>query len=69
MDVPALHTDVTDSILRGAVAVHKGLGPALPEHSYQKALRLEFDAARLEFLDDRPIAVRFKNEIVGPCSV
>ena len=65
MDIPALHTDVTDSILRCAVAVHRELGPALPEYSYQKSLALEFDAAGINYVDDRSIAVRYRNVIVG----
>ena len=65
MDVLALHTDVTDSILRCAIAVHRGLGPSLPEHAYQKSLELEFDAAKVTYIADRPIAVRYRDQIVG----
>ena len=65
MDLPALHTDVTDVILRCAVAVHRGIGPSLPEHSYQKSLTLEFDAAKLNYIADRPIAVRYRDQVVG----
>jgi GxxExxY protein len=52
MDVLALHTDVTDSILRCAIAVHRGLGPGLPEHSYQTSLALEFDANSIRYVDN-----------------
>ena len=65
MDVFALHSDITDSILRCAVAVHRELGPGLPEYSYQLSLALEFDAARISYVADRPIAVRYRNVIVG----
>ena len=65
MDVPWLHTELTDSILRCAIAVHRGLGPGLPEHSYQKSLALEFDAAGITYVDDRTIAVRYRDVIVG----
>jgi GxxExxY protein len=65
MDVSALHTDLTDSILRCAVAVHRVLGPALPEHSYQKSLELEFTAAKLNYIADRPIPVTYREQIVG----
>jgi len=65
MDVPALHTDLTDSILRCAIAVHRALGPGLPEHSYQKSLALEFDANGISYVDDHTIAVRYRNVIVG----
>jgi GxxExxY protein len=65
MDVSALHTDVTDSILRCAVAVHRGIGPALPEHSYQTALALEFNANGISYVDDRTIEVRYRDVVVG----
>jgi GxxExxY protein len=65
MDVPALHTDLTDSILRCAIAVHRGLGPGLPEHSYQKSLSLEFREIGISYVDDRTIAVRYRDVIVG----
>ncbi|MBY0497490.1 MAG: GxxExxY protein [Cyanobacteria bacterium] len=65
MDSPSLHTDLTDSILRCAIAVHRGVGPGLPEHSYQAALKLEFDAAGISSVDDRTIEVRYRNVIVG----
>ena len=65
MDVPALFTDVTDSILRCAVSVHKALGPGLPEYSYQTSLALEFDASGLTYVADSPIEVRYRNVIVG----
>jgi GxxExxY protein len=65
MDVPALHTDLTDSILRCAVLVHRGIGPGLPEHSYQKSLALEFAANAIRFVDDHAIVVRYRDVIVG----
>jgi GxxExxY protein len=65
MEIPALHTDITDSILRCAIAVHRGIGPGLPEHSYQTSLALEFDANGISYRDDRTIEVRYRNRVVG----
>ena len=65
MEIPALHTDVTDSILRCAVAVHRGIGPGLPEHSYQTSLALEFDANGISYKDDRTIEVKYRDVVVG----
>ena len=65
MEIPALHTDITDSILRCAVAVHRGIGPGLPEHSYQTSLALEFDANGISYKDDRTIEVQYRNVVVG----
>jgi GxxExxY protein len=61
----ALVSDLTDSILRCAIAVHRELGPGLPEHSYQTALTLELDAAGLRYISDRPIIVRYRGVVVG----
>ena len=63
MDAP--FSDITDSILRCAIAVHRDLGPGLPEYSYQTAVALEFDAAGLRYIADRPIVVRYRNVVVG----
>ena len=65
MDFPSLHTDLTDCILRCAIAVHRGLGPGLPEHSYQASLALEFDANGIHYSDDHTIEVRYRNVLVG----
>jgi GxxExxY protein len=61
----SLYTDLTDSILRCAIAVHREIGPGLPEHSYQTAMTLEFDAAGIRYLSDRPIMVRYRDVVVG----
>jgi GxxExxY protein len=61
----SLFTDLTDSILRCAIAVHKELGPALAEHSYQTALALEMRAASIRFVEGPPILVRYRDVIVG----
>ena len=61
----SLFTDVTDSILRCAIEVHKELGPALAEHSYQAALALEMRANSLRFVERQPIVVRYRDVVVG----
>jgi GxxExxY protein len=61
----ALFSDLTDSILRCAISVHRELGPGLPEYSYQTALALELDAAGLRYISDRPIIVRYREVVVG----
>jgi GxxExxY protein len=61
----SLSTDLTDSILRCAIAVHRDLGPGLPEHSYETALALEMDAAALKYERERAIMVRYRGIVVG----
>ena len=60
-----LHADITDRILRCAVAVHRELGPGLPEFSYQTALALEMTAQRLAYVRELPIVVRYREVVVG----
>ena len=60
-----IHEDLTDRILRSAVAVHRALGPGLTEYSYQAALELEMTATQLQFVRERPIPVEFRGAIVG----
>ena len=64
MDGFPLH-DLSDRILRCAVAVHKELGPGLPEYSYQTALALERDAEHISYLSEQPLAVRYRGIVVG----
>jgi GxxExxY protein len=61
----ALFPELTDSILRCAITVHRELGPGLPEHSYQTALGLEMAAAGLRYVSDRPLIVRYRGVVVG----
>jgi GxxExxY protein len=61
----SLFTDVTDSILRCAIAVHRQLGPALAEHSYQTALALEMRAASIRFVEGPAIVLRYRDVVVG----
>lgn len=60
-----LHSELTDRILRCAVAVHREIGPGLPEHSYQTSMALEMAASGLCFINERPLAVRFRGVVVG----
>ena len=61
----SLFTDLTDSILRCAIAVHRELGPGLPEYSYHTAVALELDAAGIRYVSDRPVMVRYRGVVVG----
>ena len=60
-----LHGDLTDQILRCVVDVHRELGPGLAEFSYQTSLALEMTAQRIDFVREQPLAVRYRNVVVG----
>jgi GxxExxY protein len=61
----SLHTDITDSILRCAIAVHKELGPGLTEYAYEASLALEMDAQGIAYIRERTIQVRYRGVVVG----
>lgn len=65
MDNQLLHKDITDKILRAAVAVHKALGPGLKEPSYQAAMAMEFCAMGVAFQREPRIAVTYRGAVVG----
>lgn len=60
-----LFPELTDAILRCAIADHRELGPGLPESAYQLATSLEMNAAGLHHVSDRPIVVRHRGVVVG----
>ena len=60
-----LHEDTTDTILAGAVAVHKALGPGLAESSYQAAMPIEFATTGIAFTREPSFPVRYRDVIVG----
>jgi GxxExxY protein len=60
-----LHSELTDRILRCVVAVHKVLGPGLPEYSYQTSLALEMTANGLAYVQEQPFVVRYRGVVVG----
>jgi GxxExxY protein len=64
MDLYPLH-ELTDRILRCVVAVHKELGPALPERSYEIALGLEMTAQQLAFERRPAFVIRYRDAVVG----
>jgi len=60
-----LHSDITDKIIGAAYEVHGVLGQGFLEKVYENALAVELRRAGLEVEQQRPITVRYKNEVVG----
>jgi len=60
-----LHSDITDKIIGAAYEVHGVLGQGFLEKVYENALSVELRRAGLEVEQQRPITVRYKNEVVG----
>jgi GxxExxY protein len=48
-----------------AIAIHRELGPGLPEEAYKRALAIEFDAQGIACSREHPLDVRYKGVVVA----
>ena len=60
-----IHEDLTKRILGAAITVHKELGPALAEQSYQVAMAIEMLACGLAFEREPQLTVRYRGVEIG----
>ena len=56
---------LTDRILRCAIALHQGVGPALKESVYHRGLEIEFEVAGLRFVSKPQFPVVYRGKILG----
>ncbi|HTR43579.1 MAG TPA: GxxExxY protein [Pseudomonadales bacterium] len=56
---------LTERIIGCAIEVHRVLGPGLLEASYEAALAIEFEAAKLRFQQQLIIPVFYKGRPIG----
>ena len=56
---------LTEQVIGCAYAVHKTLGPGFLEKVYENALRIELQLTGLSVVQQRPLAVRYREQIVG----
>jgi GxxExxY protein len=56
---------LTEQIIGCAIAVHRELGPGLLESVYERALCIEFVAARLEFKRQFGVPLYYKGELLS----
>lgn len=70
--------DVTGRIIGCAIEVHRNLGPGFQEVVYQRALRLELEAAGIDFAREENIPIFYKGQridvrrvdfVIGDCIV
>ena len=52
--------DITESVIGGAIEVHRALGPGLLESAYSQCLRYELHLRGLPFISQRPLPVIYK---------
>ena len=56
---------LTDKILGCAIALHRGVGPALKESVYHRGLKIEFEANGLVFVSKPRFPVVYRGKILG----
>jgi len=65
---PAL-TEKSRKVIGGAIEVHKALGPGFSRDIYINALKIELEAAELEFEMDAEFEVVYKDNDLGGVSI
>lgn len=57
--------ELSYKIMNVLFTVHNELGPSLLEKYYQRAIAMEFDSQKLLYRREVPIALKYKNELIG----
>src|SRR5580698_11513947 len=65
LEFPDNKDPLTERIIGCAIEVHRELGPGLLEASYEAALAIEFEAAKLRFQRQLVIPVSYKGQPIG----
>lgn len=65
---PAL-TEKSRKVIGGAIEVHKALGPGFTREIYMNALKIELEAAGLEFEQEAEFEVVYKDNDLGGVSI
>jgi GxxExxY protein len=65
LEFPDNKDPLTERIIGCAIEVHRVLGPGLLEASYEAALAIEFEAAKLRFQQQLIVPVFYKGRPIG----
>jgi GxxExxY protein len=65
LEFPEQRDPLTEKIIGCAIEVHRVLGPGLLETSYEAALAIEFESAKLRFQRQLVIPVSYKGQPIG----
>ena len=58
-------TELSASVIRAAIAVHKALGPGFLESFYEEALCLELEAQQVPFERQKSFEVKYRGRVIG----
>jgi GxxExxY protein len=59
------HSDITEKIIKAAIAVHKQLGCGFQEVIYQRAMVIEMKKLGLEFGRELTMEIEYDNKTIG----
>jgi GxxExxY protein len=59
------HSDLTSEIIASAQTVHEDLRPGLDEVLYERALCIEFAERKINFVQQKVFAVKYKSHYIG----
>jgi GxxExxY protein len=59
------HSEITDSIIAAAIAVHRELGPGFLESIYEQALAVEFAIRGIAFVRQKAIPLFYRDHQIG----
>jgi GxxExxY protein len=65
---PPQHDPLTQKVIGYAIEVHKELGPGFREDVYHRSLELALASAGIRFISEAPLAVKFRDHVVGTFS-
>lgn len=65
LEFPETKDPMTEKIIGCAIEVHRVLGPGLLESSYESALAIEFQTAKINFHRQLVIPVTYKGRPIG----
>jgi GxxExxY protein len=63
--LPAELETLIHDVIGCCLAVHKELGPGLNEGIYQRALKLEFGAQKLPFVEEYSVPIRYRGQLLA----
>src|SRR6184192_406118 len=58
-------SEITESIIAAAIAVHRELGPGFIESVYEQALAVEFALKGIAFVRQKPIPLFYRDHQIG----
>ena len=59
------NSEITESIIAAAIAVHRELGPGFLESVYEQALAVEFALRGISFVRQKPIPLFYRDHQIG----